>query len=192
MNNVVAVRIDRFSLKKIKSQLLHYLRVKVPSYLRRDDTNKFYFYQSNNQPPKFLDFTKDDTQILKSANKTVVAKIDKIKDEIEDDYRKTYKQKLSKLTNHFISGVIVFGVDELKKSIRVSQLINNASLTKEEVDEINSIDKDEMYKCAKNFIDDFNKTYGTKPVYLVAHEDEKTVHFHFTVSHYSFTKHKFT
>jgi hypothetical protein len=48
MSKVVSVRIEKSNIKKTKNQLAHDIRFKAPSYLRRDDTNKLYFYKNDN------------------------------------------------------------------------------------------------------------------------------------------------
>ena len=191
MNNVVSVRIDKINYSQTLGQLSHDIRKEIPDYLRRDEINKIYIFKDEDRERATpLKFSKNDTSIVDDKYTEINNNLDKVKKDIQDDYKKHHGKKLSHLTKEFITGVITFGVDDALKAIRENELKENLSLTTDEVENINSIDKSKLDKCAYDFLMQFAKQYGSKPIYLVRHDDEKTTHYHFTTTHYNFDTHK--
>jgi len=187
MSKVVSVRIEKSNIKKTKNQLAHDIRFKAPSYLRRDDANRLCFYK--NDSLTLFEFTKN-TSILSVANNYLANQLEDIQTKIQDDYKTHHKKKLSVLTKEFLTGVITFGVDDEQKSLRDDALVENLSLTDNEVQEINKTSKSSLDKAAYDFLQKFSKKYGSKILYLVRHDDEKTTHYHFVATHYNFNTHK--
>jgi len=48
-----------------------------------------------------------------------------------------------------------------------------------------TIDKDELDRCAKSFLNDFCEKNNCSPTYLVRHEDETTTHYHATYTNFN-------
>ena len=89
MSKVVSVRIEKSNIKKTKNQLAHDIRFKAPSYLRRDDTNKLYFYKNDNLT--LFKFTKNDSK-LSVANNYLANQLEDMQTKIQDDYKAHHKK----------------------------------------------------------------------------------------------------
>ena len=94
MNNVVSVRIDKINYTQTLGQLSHDIRKEVPDYLRRDESNKIYFFEDDDSIPKTIKFSKDDTDISATTNDKIINKIDNIQKDIQEDFKKHRGKKL--------------------------------------------------------------------------------------------------
>ncbi|MEA3387532.1 MAG: hypothetical protein U9Q66_04065, partial [Patescibacteria group bacterium] len=119
-------------------------------------------------------------------------KIESIKKEIKDDYKKHSKnnRSLPKQTKYFQEGIIYFGADEEQRSSRDIFDEDIEGLTDSEVDFIRSQKNKDMNEASRKFIKEFEKKNGCKVLYLIRHDDEKTPHYHFIFTNYNFNNHK--
>lgn len=113
-------------------------------------------------------------------------------EKMETDIKKIYKEDTNKTipnnSKFFQEGVITFGANQEQRDKREFFEQDIKGLTDEEVKFIRKKDKQEMDKAASNFIKKFEEEHGVKVLYLIAHEDEKTPHYHFCFSNFDFEK----
>jgi len=182
MGFVVSSTITKQKTSKNKGMLYHNLRASSKVENVRDDTKNNKVFVFENDEIKSVEFnTKDKIKNNKLLN-YISNKIDNVEEQIQDDYKKNHGKSLPRNSNNMLDGIITFGVDDVDKDSR--------TLTQEENDELNKINLEEMDRSARNYLKDLEKEYGIKVNYMVRHQDEKTIHYHFSATSYDFKNHK--
>ena len=165
MVNFVSVRIsNKFNTRGEVTHDLHNSHNRKindkPNYLI-DENSAFSFYRDTDD--------KYDVNYILESHKTII-------DNAKKDYKEHHPRAMKSNTNIEYAGIITFGNDD--------KLLSRA--------EMNALDQDILNKNAFDFLNNFVENNGIdkNSIYLVKHNDESQIHYHFKFIAYDFEKHK--
>jgi len=171
MSGYVQVRIK--SGANIGGQISHDSRRKKPAYVKRESEVIMMVYKTDADiymNRQVFDIYGDNNGTIKYAQRHIQEEMQQRIKNQKNTYKEKHKRNMPKTANHFFKGIITF-----------SHVDTVGGIT-------NKKDRSSLDQSAEMFLASMHYMYGTYPLYLVRHEDETTVHYHFVAENFDYDK----